>query len=54
MKELIKENPKITQKEMSEATSVPLRTLKREIARMQEDGELQREGTNRTGKWILK
>ena len=53
--ELIDQNPKVTQKKLSEKLNIPERTLKRIMTEMQEKHEIERVGSNRGGHWkILK
>ncbi len=53
--ELIDQNPKVTQKKLSEKLNIPERTLKRIMTEMQEKHEIERVGSNRGGYWkILK
>jgi ATP-dependent DNA helicase RecG len=51
--EAIKENPHIARKELSEKLGISLNGVKYHIKNLNRDGILQREGTNRTGKWIV-
>ncbi len=50
---LIERNPTITQKEYSELSEIPLRTIKRIFSDLQVKGKIKREGSNRKGKWII-
>lgn len=52
--QLIKENPSITQKEIQKVTGISIGTIKRILPRMQEKGILIREGSRRSGKWVIK
>ena len=53
--EELKINNKITQTELSEKTSIPLRTLKRYIDILKENGYIERVGSKKAGYWkILK
>ena len=52
--EIIKENPTITTKELSEAIgNITLSGIKWNLKKMKENGIIIREGTARKGKWIL-
>ena len=51
--EAIKKNPHITRKELSEKLGISLNGVKYHIKNLNRDGVLQREGTNRTGRWIV-
>ena len=53
LSEIIRKNPKLTQKALGEALSVSAATIKRTLAKMQKEGKVVREGSNRKGKWIL-
>ena len=45
---------KITQKELSEKTKIPLRTVKRNIEKLKEEGYIERVGSKKTGYWNIK
>ena len=45
---------KITQKELSEKTKIPLRTVKRNIEILKEEGYIERVGSKKTGYWNIK
>lgn len=49
----IEKYPSLTQKEYSEQLGISLRTLKRIFADLQKEGILLREGSRRSGKWII-
>ena len=51
--EAIKENPHITKRELSEKLGISLNGIKYHIKKLNGDGVLKREGTNRSGKWIV-
>lgn len=54
LSEMIYKNPKLTQKELSKsACSFITATIKRMLTKMQHEGKVIREGSNRKGKWIL-
>lgn len=50
---VIKNNPKFTQKELAEKTNCSPRTIKRQTVEMQEKGLIKRENGKRNGKWII-
>ena len=52
--ELIRENKSLTIPEMSQKTNVTERTIKRDIANLQELGVISREGGRKDGSWIIK
>jgi ATP-dependent DNA helicase RecG len=52
--EKIKENPKITQKQLVEDTGKSLRMVQSVFADLQEKGVLAREGAKSNGLWIIK
>ena len=51
---IMKQNAKVTQKELQKELGVSLRTVKRMIAELQEKGYIVRRGNNRSGEWIVK
>lgn len=51
---IIRENGRITQKQMSLKTGLSLRTIKRMTAGLQRSGKLVRIGNNRSGEWKVK
>ena len=53
MIEAIRENPYITRKELAEKLGISLNGVKYHIKNLNKDGVLRREGTNRSGKWII-
>ena len=53
LSEMIYKNPKLTQKELAKALAVSTATIKRMLTKMQHEGKVIREGSNRKGKWIL-
>lgn len=53
LSEMIYKNPKLTQKELAKALAVSTVTIKRMLTKMQHEGKVIREGSNRKGKWIL-
>ena len=50
---MIKENPSISAKQMSETLSVSSRTIERDLSLMKKNGFLKREGYDNDGKWII-
>lgn len=53
LSEMIRKNPELTHKALGEALSVSSTTIKRILSKMQKEGKVVREGSNRKGKWIL-
>ena len=53
LSELIRKNPELTHKALGVALSVSATTVKRTLSKMQHEGKVVREGSNRKGKWIL-
>lgn len=53
LSEMIYKNPELTQKELAKALAVSTATIKRMLTKMQHEGKVLREGSNRKGKWIL-
>ena len=53
LSEMIYKNPKLTQKKLAKALAVSTATIKRMLTKMQHEGKVIREGSNRKGKWIL-
>ncbi|UTC62853.1 winged helix-turn-helix transcriptional regulator [Treponema sp. OMZ 787] len=49
----LKTNPKITQQEISKLLNTSLRTVKRILARLQEENIVKREGSSRAGSWLV-
>ena len=50
---LIKNNPKISYKEMAEITGKSISTIKRSINKLKAEGLIKRSGSPRGGEWIL-
>lgn len=50
---LICENPAITQKEMKEKMGVSIAQSKRLMGRLAKSGKIQRQGSSRSGKWLI-
>lgn len=53
LSELIRKNPELTHKALGEELAVSAATIKRTLTKMQHEGKVIREGSNRKGKWIL-
>ena len=51
---LIKNNPKITRKQIADTLQKDLRTIGRSIASLQKMGKLKRIGSNKSGHWQIK
>ena len=51
---IMKQNARVTQKELQKELGVSLRTIKRMIAELQDKGYIVRRGNNRSGEWIVK
>ncbi|MFQ8733860.1 MAG: ATP-binding protein [Enterocloster bolteae] len=51
---IMKQNARVTQKELQKELGVSLRTVKRMIAELQDKGYIVRRGNNRSGDWIVK
>lgn len=51
--ELLKDDPEMTQEELSERIGVSLRTVKRAVKSLQDEGALIRSGNRRSGSWIV-
>ena len=51
--QVLKINPRITQKDICTKTDISLRTVKRIMRELQNLGKLRREGTNRNGLWVV-
>lgn len=51
--EVIRRNPEMTHKALGEELSVSAATIKRTLAKLQQENKVVREGSNRKGKWIL-
>lgn len=50
---IIKSNPCVTVKQMSETLSVTSRTIERDLASMQKAGIVRHEGSDKTGIWVI-
>ena len=53
LEEVIRKSPELTYKSLGEILAVSEATVKRTMAKMQQEGKIIREGSNRKGKWIL-
>lgn len=53
MVSVIKSNPMVTAKQMSETLSVTVRTIERDLALMQKAGIIRHEGSDKTGVWVI-
>jgi predicted HTH transcriptional regulator len=51
--ELIKEDPTITAKNISDIFSLNQRTIERDLAKLTEDGYIKYEGSSKDGKWVI-
>jgi predicted HTH transcriptional regulator len=49
----IRENPEITQKQLTQTTGITIGTIKRILPRLQEKGKIERRGSRRSGKWHI-
>lgn len=52
--EIIEQNPLLSQKQMAEKLSLNQNTLKYYIKKMREKGIIERVGSSRKGKWVVK
>lgn len=50
---IIRENPFVSAKDLAEALSVAARTAQRDLANMQKNGIIMREGNTSAGHWVL-
>lgn len=50
---IIRQNPAMTHKALGEELLVSATTIKRTLAKLQQEGKVIREGSNRKGKWIV-
>ena len=51
--QMIMDEPQVTQVKIAEVLGVTSRTVKRILAKMQNDGLVTREGSARSGRWIV-
>lgn len=51
---IIRENPRIRQAEIADATGMSLSKVKRLIAELRDDGRISRDGNNRSGSWMVR
>ncbi len=52
--EILAENPRMTQTTLMDILNLSRKQIQKEIKELQEQGVLVREGSNRSGKWIVK
>ena len=50
---IIRSNPTVSAKQMSETLSVTVRTIERDLALMQKAGIIRHEGSDKTGVWVI-
>jgi DeoR/GlpR family transcriptional regulator of sugar metabolism len=50
----LKKNNFLTEKELAEKFAVTPRTIERDLAKLQQNGTLERVGSKRDGRWIVK
>lgn len=50
---IIRSNPTVSAKQMSETLSVTSRTIERDLAVMQKAGIIRHEGSDKTGVWVI-
>ena len=50
---ILYENNRMTQEDLSERLGISLRTVKRLMRTLQDDGRLSRQGNKRTGIWVV-
>ena len=51
--DLMRDAPTLTVKDISERTGMPRRSVERLIARMKDNGLVRREGSSRSGRWVV-
>ena len=51
---LLAENPMITQAQLMEEMDLTRKQVQKDMKELQEEGVLVREGTNRSGRWVVK
>lgn len=51
---ILAENPTITQTQIMEEMNLTRKQVQKNMKELQEEGVLVREGTNRTGRWVVK
>ncbi|MDR0798165.1 MAG: putative DNA binding domain-containing protein [Dysgonamonadaceae bacterium] len=51
---LIKENPKITAKQIAEIMSLSMRTIRNTLSELRQNSLIEREGSKKNGSWIIK
>ena len=52
--DILAENPRITQTHLMEKLNLTRKQIQRDMKELQKEGLLVREGTNRSGRWIVK
>lgn len=52
--DILAENPIITQTQLMEEMNLTRKQVQRDMKELQEEGLLVREGTNRSGRWVVK
>ena len=52
--DILIENPTITQTQLMEIMNLTRKQVQKDMKELQEEGVLIREGTNRTGRWVVK
>lgn len=51
--DILRENPKVTQKKIQGKTGLSLRTVKRVMSELQKNDRIMRRGTSRSGEWVV-
>ena len=51
---ILTENPKITQTQIMDEMNLTRKQVQKDMKELQEEGVLVREGTNRSGRWVVK
>ncbi len=52
--EFLTENPKMTQTQLMKEMDLTRKQIQKDIKELQENGVLEREGSNRNGHWVIK
>lgn len=47
------ENPYISGVEIAKLTNISLRAVEKQLAKLKNEGKIKREGSKKTGKWIV-
>ncbi len=50
---IIRDDPKITQKDIGTRLDISIATVKRLMSSLQKSGKLQRKGSSRKGSWVI-